>query len=136
VDPDRVAQVVSDHPVRCAILYGSQVTGTATAKSDVDIAVAFEEGVSAADRLDRRLDLIVDLVEALGTDDVDVADLDSIRPSVGLSALQTGRVLLGDEAVLEDYRERFRTAALPSDELREERLRRFDAVLARLEDRV
>ena len=70
--------------------YGSHVHGTET--TDSDVAVGFEESVPASGRLDRR----VALVDALGTDHVDVADLDGIRPEVGLAALETGRVLLGD----------------------------------------
>jgi hypothetical protein len=58
VDPEHIARIIERYPVPCAVLYGSQIRGTATADSDVDIAVAFEEGLSPTERLERRIDLI------------------------------------------------------------------------------
>ena len=135
VDPERVRQVLGQHPVRLAVLFGSQTRGTPTAESDVDVAVAFEAGLSPAERLEHRVSLIVDLVETLGTDDVDVADLDAIRPAVGASALRSGTVLLGDRELIEMYHERFERATV-NDETHGDRMRRFDALLERLEGRV
>lgn len=131
IDPTAVERVVEQHPVRAAVLYGSRVRGTAGADSDVDVAVAFEDRLSSAERLQARVELVVDLIEALGIDDVDVADLDAIRPAVGLSALEDGDVLLGDD-VARTYRDRFREAAVLDDETHEDRMRAFDAVLERL----
>jgi len=136
VDPEHVGRIIERYPVRCAVLYGSRIRGTATADSDVDIAVAFEEGLSPTERLERRIDLIGALIDALGTDDVDVADLDTIRPEIGLSALRTGRVLLGTQETIEDYRDRFERETTVDDETHEQRMRRFDSILEQLEGRV
>jgi predicted nucleotidyltransferase len=136
VDSEDVARIVERYPVRCAVLYGSRVRGTATADSDVDVAVAFEEGLSPTERLERRIDLTGDLIDALGTDDVDVADLDTIRPEVGLSALRTGCVLLGTQDVIEDYRERFERETTIDEDTHEQRMRRFDSILEQLEGQV
>jgi predicted nucleotidyltransferase len=135
VDIDAVVGTLDRHPVRCAVLYGSHAHGTATADSDIDIAVGFEQGLPAQARLDRRIDLVVELTEALGTDDIDVADLDAIRPEVGLTALNTGHVLVGDVETVAEYRDRFERDVTP-DETHEERIEQFDAVLDRLEEKV
>ena len=133
IDVETVRRVVEEHPVRAAVLYGSQVRGTAGVESDIDVAVAFEPGLSSAERLQARVALVVDLVEALGYDDVDVADLDGIRPAVGLSAIEHGEVLLG-ETVLEEYRDRFRGAVDLDGETHADRMRRFDEVIERLKN--
>lgn len=135
VDPATVGRVVERHPVQVAVLYGSRVRGTAGMDSDVDVAVAFEEHLSSAERLQARIDLVVDLVEALGMDDVDVADLDVIRPEVGLAALERGEVLLGDEEA-DAYHDRFQEVADRDHGTHEERMRQFDAVIERLKSRL
>ena len=135
VDPEAIRRVVEQYPVRCAVLYGSHVQATPTKESDVDIAVAFETDLTAAERLEQRVELTARLVDALGTDDVDVADLDAIRPEVGISALESGRRLYGDQKTLDEYLERFERET-PDDETHEDRMRRFDSVLERLEESV
>lgn len=82
-----------------------------------------------------RIELVVDLMETLGTNDVDLADLDTIRPEVGLQAIETGRPLLGDEGTRQEYRKRFECDASTMD-THEERMRDFDALLRRLEETV
>jgi len=136
VSADRIARVLEGHPVDVAVLFGSHAHGHETPDSDVDVAVAFEEGLSARTRLERRVELVADLVEALGTDDVDVADLDAIRPAVGAEALRTGTILVDDPARHNALRDRFERETPRGDESREDRMRRFDALLDRLEGRV
>ena len=134
LDTDEIVAVVEEYPVRCVVLFGSRVHGAATASSDVDIAVAFEDGLSSATRLERRIELTTALSKALGIDDVDVTDLDRVRPEVGRSVLETGVVLVGDDQALDEYRDRFEREA--TDESHDDRMRRFDDVLDRLEGRV
>ena len=136
VDPDHVARVVREYPVRLAVLFGSHARGTATTDSDVDVAVAFDEDCTPSERLDRRIDLTTDLVESLGANDVDVTDLDSVRADVGNSALQHGTLLVGEMETLEEYRERFERETRSRNDTHEERMDRFDALLERLEGRV
>ena len=130
VDPNVVAEVVERYPVELAVLFGSHARDTASPGSDVDVAVAFAGDRSPSERLELRIELVVDLVEALGTDAVDVADFDSIRPAVGASALDHGTVLVGDGDALEAARDRFDDEP---DESHEERMERFDSILDRLE---
>lgn len=132
--PEPIGSVLREHPVRTAVLFGSRVQGTETAESDLDIAVEFDVDHSVDERHRARLELIVDLMEALDTDDIDVADLSAIRPAVGASALRTGVVLLGDADRVERLREDFERRT--THRSHEERMRAFDELLARLEETV
>lgn len=135
LDVDAIITTLEEYPVRYAVLYGSHTDGLATSDSDIDIAVAFTEHLSESERLDCRIELVVDLMEALGTDDVDLADLETIRPEVGLQAIETGQSLLGGEATREEYRKQFEREASTRG-THEERMDNFDALLRRLEERV
>lgn len=134
VDPATVERVVGSYPVRLAVLFGSQVSGSATPASDVDVAVAFDESLSTEERHRARLGLTVDRMEALGTDDVDVADFATVRPAVGVSALRSGRVLVGQAATVEAFADRLESMA--ESRSHEERVRQFDELLNRLEEAV
>lgn len=126
--------VLRDHPVRTAVLFGSRIRGTETAQSDFDIAVEFDADLSVDERHRVRLELIVDLMEALETDDVDVTDLSTIRPAVGASALRTGVILIGDDERVEQLRADFERRATRRSH--EERMHAFDELLDRLNDTV
>ena len=135
-DADRVAatvrRVLESRPVVLGVLFGSYARGTAGSHSDVDVAVVFEPSVD--DRLGARLDLGVELSLAFGTDDIDVVDLADVRPAVGYSALEQGRLLVGDPGRAEKL-----TAEFDSERERttdQDRRERFDAALERLEELV
>lgn len=132
IDTAAIRTVVERYPVRLAVLYGSHARGAATAASDVDIAVAFDADLSPEERLRRRIELTADLASALGIDDVDVADLDSINPAVGQSVLGDGIVLV-DDGCADEYEAQFTSAARNDADTHEERMQRFDEVLRRLE---
>lgn len=132
IDAAAVERVLQDHPVRLGVLFGSTVRGTETADSDVDVAVAFEESLPPADRHRARLDLVVDLMESLGVNDVDVTDLDGVRPAVGASALRTGVVLVGDQDRVDRLREEFESRT--TERTHEERMRALDELIERLEE--
>jgi predicted nucleotidyltransferase len=136
IDAESAVRTIEQYPVRLAVLFGSQVRGTATSKSDVDIAVAFEDALSAAERLEARIELTTALAKALGTDDIDVTDLDSVRPAVGSHALETGTRLVGDRTLLEEYADRYKRELEKDEQTHAERMRRFDALLERLEPKV
>jgi predicted nucleotidyltransferase len=135
VDTEAAVRTLEQYPVRLAVLFGSQVRGTATAGSDVDVAVAFKPSLTAAERLEVRIELTTALAKALGTNDVDVTDLDSVRPEVGVRAVETGTVLVGDQETLEEYADRYERAS-GAEETHAERMRRFDDILERLEAQV
>lgn len=127
-----VQRVLEAHPIRLGILFGSRARGTAGMHSDIDVAVEFEPSVS--DRYQARLTLGVALTKALGTDDIDVIDLDDVKPEVGYSALEHGRVLVGESERATELAHRFEQQV--SRPTQAERRERFDDILARLEELV
>jgi len=131
VDPDEIRTVLESHPVELGVLFGSRARGTSDSHSDVDVAVAFDASLSDDQRSRARIDLVVDLTRALGTDDVDVVDLDAVRPAVGAGALEDGIVLVGDPEEAERRRAEFEHRT--TERTHEERMRRFDELLARME---
>ena len=97
------------------------------------MAVAFDSALSDEQRFRARIDLVVDLTRALGTDEVDVVDLDAVRPTVGAAALEDGFVLVGDPEEVERRRAEFESRT--TERTHDERMRRFDELLARMEEK-
>lgn len=87
-----IRQILTDHDIRLAILFGSQASGKTHAGSDVDVAVALDGEMSPS----RQGELSARLSEALGCE-VDVADL---REAQGEFLMQI--VLGGEVAVKRD----------------------------------
>lgn len=135
IDLEELTRVLEGYPVRLAILFGSTVHGTATDQSDIDIAVAFESDLDPAERLEQRISLIVSLTDALGTDAIDVADLEGIHPGVGLAALENGYDLIENPTLRAQFKEEYEDS-YPDEETHEERMRRFESLLSRLEGQV
>jgi predicted nucleotidyltransferase len=127
VDVDRVRSVLEDHPVRLAVLFGSQVAGTADPASDVDIAVEFDQSVD--DRGQALLAVLTDLSVALDRNDVDLAVVDDLEPRVGRVAFADGKLLCGSAERARQHRERFETEA-ESDQSDRSLRERFDETLA------
>lgn len=125
LDLDTLRDVLREHPVRLAILFGSHATERANPASDGDIAVAFE-GVEPADPRynDVYLGLSADLSDALETDDVDLVDLHGVSSSLAAAIFESGILIVGErdtanalardlqagEADGSSARERFETA--------------------------
>lgn len=93
---ERVKAVLSEHPVRFAMVFGSTARGDDDRESDVDIAVEFENGPTGDDYSDTYLDLVIDLEDALGTD-VDVVTFRSMTPRFAGTVLERGVLVVGDE---------------------------------------
>lgn len=136
LDRKAIREVVERHPVELAVLFGSHARGQSSRESDIDIAAAFDETVDRDDRLSARIDLIVDLSARLGTDDIDVADVASIKPTVGEHAMRTGTLLVGDEASRQEYLERFQDERPSSPASHEERMERLQSIVDRLETKL
>lgn len=129
---ETVTEVLEAHPIRLGLLFGSHVRGDSGPHSDVDVAVEFEEWLDEDARRRVLLDLITDLSRALRTDDIDVTDLDGVRPAVGAAALTDGRLLVGSRERRNTLREQFRTETPRRS--REEVMNRFDELLNRIEE--
>lgn len=128
IDLDAIAAIAAEFPVSAAVLYGSVARGEATARSDVDVAVVFEEGLTSEARTDARLGLIERLTAELGTDAVDVVPLDSAPVGLVEDVLSDGIVVYGSPdsvSELESGSTSRRTSENTVDE--------FDDVLADIE---
>jgi len=90
-------EVLQEHPVQLAILFGSHATGESHSRSDIDMAVEFET-VHPSDPAYNEvfLGLSGDLSEALETDDVDLVDLQTTSPELAETIFDHGVLLIGD----------------------------------------
>lgn len=79
-----IAEVAARHPaLRLVLLFGSRARGDATARSDWDLGYLADAG------LDREA-LLADLVMALGTEAIDLVDLDRASGLVRFRAARDG----------------------------------------------
>lgn len=96
---ETVATALADHPVSVGFLFGSRARGESHDRSDVDVAVVFADSEPGeGGHVDARLALGADLALALGTDDVDVVDLESASPSLVRAVFRDGDRLVGSES--------------------------------------
>lgn len=79
----------AERGLRLAILYGSAANGKLRAGSDVDIAVLFDQPISA----EQKMELVSRLKKGLHRD-VDLLDLFSLNGTILRQVLCKGRVLL------------------------------------------
>ena len=126
---DIVAETLAEHPVSVGFLFGSRARGEAHSRSDIDVAVAFEEELSS--RLESQLALGADLAIALGTDDVDVVDLRTAPSSLVNAVFRDGDRLIGTEADERQLKATLRGRKHTDPRSRSER---FDDALAAIED--
>jgi len=128
IDLDAIAAIADSFPISVAVLYGSVARGEATARSDVDVGVVFEDGLASGARTDARLGLIERLMAELGTDAVDVVPLDRAPAGLVEDVLSDGIVVYGSpDSILE------LASGSPSRRTGEEPLDEFDDVLTDLE---
>lgn len=128
VDIARIEALLSAAPVTLAVLYGSRARGEATARSDIDIAVVFEDDLSSVERTRARLSLVEKLQTLFDTDRVDVTPLANAPPSLRREIRDDGIVLLGSQAALESFDD-----GQAGSRTHEERVTAFDELLADIE---
>jgi predicted nucleotidyltransferase len=93
-------QIAADHGVELLVQFGSTVTGTTHARSDVDLAVLFKEG----DRLiDRAADLSVALPAAV-PGEIDLAILNHADPLLLKQVTEHGVLLHGSPNRWQEFR--------------------------------
>ncbi len=87
-----VAEAARHVGARVAILFGSQVTGSTWAESDLDVAVRWEPGRTDESRHRGKLELIAALTDRLGAlgERADVLDLDRGSSAVAFTAIRDG----------------------------------------------
>lgn len=126
LDIDTIVSVLSESPVTVAVLYGSHARDEATDRSDIDLAVAFEETLSSIDRTRARLALIERLSVELETDDIDVVPLSRTPPDLLREVRADGIVLYGSEEFVPRVSN---TESKVEAETHEDRLAQFDELL-------
>ncbi len=102
--------VLAQYPVRLAYVYGSVARGAATALSDVDVGVLFDDDVSSYDQLMIALELDWRLREGSGTSlEVEVGQMNNM-PLLLLGAIVTEGVPIyaRDETYRLAYEQRIR----------------------------
>jgi len=84
---------LADPGVVSAYLFGSFAEGREHRESDVDVGVLLDwsRWPTAKERFDRRVDLISDLMAALGRNEVDVVILNDAPPLLGRKIVTVGR---------------------------------------------
>ena len=129
---ETVAATLAEHPVSVGFVFGSQARGEAHDQSDIDVAVAFEDtDPGDPGHMDARLALGSDLALALGTDDIDVVDLQSASPSLIRAVFRDGDRLVGNK----DDARRLRKVLLGDVEIdNRSPAERFDEALAAIDD--
>lgn len=128
LDLDTIAQVLDEAPVNLAILYGSYARGDTTTKSDIDLAVEFEESLSSIERTRARLGLIERLTTELETDEIDVTPLSQVSIELLQEILADGILIYGSPADLERYYDQSVEGSSHRDRIAE-----FDDLLGELE---
>ena len=92
---DSIRAVLSRYPeVQLCIVFGSAASGTATACSDLDVAVAAERPLAAG----RRLELI-EALSAATNRDIDLVDLMAASGPILKQVLSKGAILQKPEAL-------------------------------------
>lgn len=98
LDRDAIAEVLQSAPITLAVLYGSYARGDPDRRSDVDVAVRFEPGVSEEKRRELLDEITAALVTSIGIDEIDLVDLDGVPARLGYRILREGDRLLGESA--------------------------------------
>lgn len=128
-DIEAVRPYLADQPIEFALLFGSQASGTATDRSDIDILLKFPSTLDDAERFQHRNRITGQLMARLGRDDIDVSDLDQLPITIAHAALQEGRLLVGDEDTVDAHR---REIAAAYERSADDRQRTREALLQRL----
>jgi predicted nucleotidyltransferase len=80
--------------ILAAYIFGSVVSGTQRADSDVDIALLVSDKVMRGDALQYRLNAMTDLMGILKRDDVDLILLNQASPLLAHRVLSKGKLIL------------------------------------------
>lgn len=100
----KIQNYFSQRPDTAAtFLFGSYGTQYQTSLSDIDIAVLFIPGTAL--RLTTQLEIMSDLSDITGEEDINVIVLNKAPLTIQFEVLKTGKVLVKKEMYLEDFHE-------------------------------
>lgn len=88
-----------DGSIAALYLFGSRARGNPSARSDVDLALAMRDGLTAAERWRERLRLLGEAQRELATEAIDLVVLEESPALLGHRVLAGGRLLLERDAV-------------------------------------
>lgn len=108
-DFKKLKEYFKNKPVRLVYLMGSQASGQTKPYSDVDMAVLFDQNLSAKQRFNIRIELLSNLAKFLGTDNIDLIDLQNASPLFAYEAIKHRKELYVED---ENIRVNFETKAL------------------------
>lgn len=111
VDFKLLKEYFKNKSVRLVYLMGSQASGQTKPYSDIDMAVLFDQNLSVKQRFDARIELLSYLTKFLGTNNIDLIDLQSAPPLFAYEAIKHRKELYVED---EDTRVSFETRALAS----------------------
>ena len=140
LDLDTLKEIFQDHPVRLAILFGSQASGSTHETSDIDLAVEFENIRPPDSNYNEAFfGLSVDLSETLHTDGIDLVDLHTVSPALAEAIFEKGLLIIGDQKHASELQRRLTEVETeqktPRDRLKNA-LERIDAHLDKSETEV
>lgn len=126
-----IQDILDEYPIQFAILFGSYATGNTHERSDIDIAVEFQS-INRTDPgyNDEFFGLSADLSDELGTDDVDLVDVQNLSAGVAKAILDEGLLLVGNRATAESV---LKSKANSSSETRTPR-KRIDTALGKINE--
>lgn len=127
----RIRSTLECAPVRVAILFGSYATGRFHPRSDIDIAVEFDDFEPGDSEYNETfLGLSADLSATLETDDLDLVDIHSASPSFARSVFDSGVLIVGSD----DRVETLRTMLVGDLSSERSPRERFDEALSQIDD--
>lgn len=97
IDKDTLRASLREYPLSIAVLFGSHATGTSHARSDLDVAVRFEDTVCDVRSVQLLDELTAELTRATGFEAIDLLDLDNAFSKLGYEILSQKTVLIGEE---------------------------------------
>ena len=89
----RLTKILKRQPVQFAYLFGSHAMGRAQERSDIDVAIYPQKGLTRSQRFDLRLRIMNDIMDTLHEDRVDVVDLQEAPLPLRFSAIQPACLL-------------------------------------------
>lgn len=112
IDVDALSEVLDQHPVHLAVLFGSHVKGSQHVDSDIDVALEFEPDANSEEAF---LPLVSDLASVVDDADVDVGTLDDMEPEIGVAVCRNGVLLVGERDRFEHHCQQFRERLQDAD---------------------
>ncbi len=113
--------------IEFVVAFGSQIWGTATPESDIDIAVKFSDELSATDRFRKRCFLAGELQES-SRPQVDLVDVESLPVEVAHDVVN-GELICGDQHRFERFRSSVeRQFESERDQLRQQQRETIDRI--------